>query len=245
MTQPPSRARLQQALLLQIFRDDQHASSTLVFSLWIWISGFSGASYGALTPVNSLISPALAFLYRPLGSRFSASSTGISTKTSMKGRGSSVFWVRACSSRASWRSALYGEMKEVRARVVESAKSLATWQSDIHQHPGAIASRWVGGWHYLRYAPDVLLAVFGREAQVFVQAEAHVVAVETVGGQAEVEEVLLEGGRDGRLAGGRQAGEPDGGALLLAELTALLATETVVPGDVAVDGSVSDSLLIV
>ena len=47
-------------------------------------------------------------------------------KTSMNGSGLSVFLVSAWSSRAIWRSALYGEMKEVSAIVVESAKSLAT-----------------------------------------------------------------------------------------------------------------------
>jgi hypothetical protein len=79
-------------------------------------------------PVKSLISPARAFLYSPLGSRFSASSIGMSTKTSMKGRGSSpACEAFACRSRAICRSARYGEMKEVRVMVEESAKSFATW----------------------------------------------------------------------------------------------------------------------
>lgn len=78
-------------------------------------------------PVNSLISPALAFLYRPFGSLCSAISTGISTKTSIKGIASSPPWLAdVCKSRAIFRSALYGEMKEVRAIVEESAKSFAT-----------------------------------------------------------------------------------------------------------------------
>lgn len=83
------------------------ASSTLVLTVSILISAFSGSSYGALMPVNSEILPSRAFLYRPFGSRFSASSTGMSTKTSMKGRGSSSGWAGegvACSSRAVWRS---------------------------------------------------------------------------------------------------------------------------------------------
>jgi hypothetical protein len=45
----------------------------------------------------------------------------------MKGMGSSPPWeALACKSRAICRSARYGEMKEVRAMVEESAKSLAT-----------------------------------------------------------------------------------------------------------------------
>jgi len=54
---------------------------------------------------------------------------------------------------------------------------------------------------YLCYPPDVLIPVFLCEAQVFVQAEAHIVAVETVGGVAQVEQVLLERGRDCGFAG--------------------------------------------
>ena len=46
-------------------------------------------------------------------------------KTSMNGNGES-FFASAWRSRATWRSALYGEMNDVRAMVVESAKSFAT-----------------------------------------------------------------------------------------------------------------------
>jgi hypothetical protein len=95
-------------------------SSTLFKSLLMWISAFSGASYGALMPVNSGI--------LPLGSRASATSRGMSTKTSTKARGSSEPVVTACRSRAVARSALYGEMKDVMAIVDESANSLATWK---------------------------------------------------------------------------------------------------------------------
>lgn len=55
-------------------------------------------------------------------------------------------------------------------------------------------------------AADVFVAVSLGEAQVLVEAEADVVAVEAVGGDAEVEEVLLEGCCDGGLAGCREAG---------------------------------------
>lgn len=86
---------------------------------------------------------------------------------------------------------------------------------------------------HLRDAADVLVAILLGETQVLVQAEAHVVAIEAVGGGAELQQVLLEGGSDGGLARGREAGEPEGQAALTAELIALLAQQRGVPGDVA------------
>lgn len=87
---------------------------------------------------------------------------------------------------------------------------------------------------HLSDTPDVLLSVLGREAKVLVQAEADVVAIESVGLETKVEEVLLESNGDGGLAGGRETSEPDGGTLLLAEVGALLTGEAGVPCDVAV-----------
>lgn len=60
-------------------------------------------------------------------------------------------------------------------------------------------------------AADVFLAVLGGEAEVLVEAEADVVAVEAVGGEVVgvSEQGLLEGDGDGGLAGGGEAGEPD------------------------------------
>lgn len=87
---------------------------------------------------------------------------------------------------------------------------------------------------YLADAPDVLGAVLVGEAEVLVEAEAHVVAVEAVGGEPEVQEVLLEGRGHRRLARGREAREPQREALLLAQAVALGAREGRVPGDVAV-----------
>ncbi len=86
--------------------------------------------------------------------------------------------------------------------VEESAKSFATcW----------VGSGRISGWawepgrgvRYLSDTADVLVAVLFGEAQVLVEPETHIVAVEPVRGQANVEQVLLEGGRDGRLARGR------------------------------------------
>ena len=68
-----------------------------------------------------LISPARAFLYRPFGSRCSTTLSGASTKTSTNAR--PAF---SCSSRATARSARYGEMNAVRVMQHASAKSLET-----------------------------------------------------------------------------------------------------------------------
>lgn len=87
---------------------------------------------------------------------------------------------------------------------------------------------------HLSDTPDVLLSVLGREAKILVQAEPDVVAIESVGLETKVEEVLLESNSDGGLARGRETSEPDGGTLLLAEVGALLTGETGVPCDVAV-----------
>ena len=70
-------------------------------------------------------------------------------------------------------------------------------------------------------AADVLIAIGLGEAEIAVQAEADVVAVEAVGGEGGVQQVLLEGGGDGGFAGGGEAGEPDCEAGLGAEGGAL------------------------
>lgn len=85
-------------------------------------------------------------------------------------------------------------------------------------------------------AADVLVAVLFAEAEVLVEAEADVVAVEAVRGEAKVDEVLFEGCGDGGLARGREARQPDGEATLAARLVALAAREGRVPGDVAGEG---------
>lgn len=82
-------------------------------------------------------------------------------------------------------------------------------------------------------AADVLVAVLLGEAEVLVEAEADVVAVETVGGDAKVQQVLLEGRGHGGLARGRETGQPDGKTALATGLVALTARKRRVPGDVA------------
>jgi hypothetical protein len=69
-----------------------------------------------------LISPALAFLYRPFGSRCSTTSSGASTKTSTN-PSPALSWI----SRAIARSVRYGEIKAVMATQEASAKSFDTF----------------------------------------------------------------------------------------------------------------------
>lgn len=93
---------------------------------------------------------------------------------------------------------------------------------------------------YLSYPPDVLIAVLLCEAEVLVQPEADIVAIETVRGEAKVKQVLLKRCCNGGFTRRRQAGEPDGKTLLLAVLVAFIAREGRVPCDVAVRSRVSD-----
>lgn len=75
---------------------------------------------------------------------------------------------------------------------------------------------------HLGDAADVLLAVLGREAQVLVQAEPDVVAVQAVRALAVwlADERLLERHRDRGLAARRQAGQPDRQTLLFQQASA-------------------------
>ena len=93
----------------------------------------------------------------------------------------------AISSRAMRRSARKGEMKETMTISPASAISL--------RHFGDAA--------------DVLDAVGVGEAEVAVEAVADIVAVEHIGVAARRVQLLFEQVGDGRLAGARQAGEPE------------------------------------
>src|SRR5690606_5479054 len=57
-------------------------SSTVSCAVSMVSSASVGSSYGSLTPVNSWISPARAFAYKPLRSRASHTSSGVATWTS-------------------------------------------------------------------------------------------------------------------------------------------------------------------
>ena len=116
------------------------------------ISGASGASYGESMPVKFLSSPRRAFAYRPLGSRSSATASGVSTKTSMNSPSAQ--------------------------QLARHAPLGAERRDERHQHDQA------GVDHQLRHlgdAADVLDPVGVGEAEVLVEAVAHVVAVEQVG----------------------------------------------------------------
>jgi len=85
---------------------------------------------------------------------------------------------------------------------------------------------------YFRDAADVFGAVRGGEPEVFVEAEADVVAIKAVGGDTVVKEVLLERCGDGGFARGGQTCEPERQALLAGVSIALFAGESVMPGDI-------------
>ncbi len=82
---------------------------------------------------------------------------------------------------------------------------------------------------YLGNPPDVLIPVLLREAEVAIEAKADVIAVESVRGEAQVEQVLLERRRDGRFPRPGQTREPDREAALLAQLVALVPREGGMP----------------
>ncbi|CCF32536.1 hypothetical protein CH063_04912 [Colletotrichum higginsianum] len=87
---------------------------------------------------------------------------------------------------------------------------------------------------YLCDATDVLVAVLFGETEVLVEPEPNVVAIQTVGGNSQVQQMLFKGGGNGRLARGRESGQPHSEAALAAKLVALMAREGGVPCDVAI-----------
>lgn len=114
---------------------------------------------------------------------------------------------------------------------------VATLSSLLVQLTGDLAIRSVGGdeggdsdggrigkeLSNLGDTANVLVSVGLGKTKVLVEAEADVVAIETVGGDAQVEEVLLKSSGDGGLARGRETRQPDGETALTAGLVALLA----------------------
>lgn len=69
---------------------------------------------------------------------------------------------------------------------------------------------------YLSNAPDVLVTVFLAESKILVQSKSHIVAIETVGSEAKVQQVLLKGSCDCGLSRCRETSEPNGETRLLA-----------------------------
>jgi len=72
----------------------------------------------------------------------------------------------------------------------------------------------------LANAPDVLIPRLLIEAEIFVETETHVVAVQAIAELVHVQQMLLQGTRDGRLAACAEAREPYCHALLLKQLGA-------------------------
>lgn len=85
---------------------------------------------------------------------------------------------------------------------------------------------------YLSYPTNVLISALLVKAKVLVESESYVVAVKTVGGEAEMKEVLFERGRNGGFSGCAETSKPDREAALLPECVALAAREGWVPGNV-------------
>ena len=119
--------------------------------------------------------------------------------------------------------------------VDESAKSLATFH---HRRQFTCSRKWPTGhpgWvvaSHLGNTADVFVAVFFRETEVLVQPKADIITVESVRGQADVKQMLLQGRGDRGLARGREAREPDCEPALSAQLVALVAGERGVPSDI-------------
>ena len=71
----------------------------------------------------------------------------------------------------------------------ESAKSFDTWQrTDQHQGPSLL----VNPQSYLTNPTDVLVPRLFVESEIFVEAEADVITVETIGELFEMQEMLFE-----------------------------------------------------
>ena len=83
-------------------------------------------------------------------------------------------------------------------------------------------------------AADVLVTIFGGEAEVLAQPVANVVAVEDEGGVALADEAALDGIGERGFTGAREAGQPDDGATVAEELRTFLGRNVAVgSGDVA------------
>src|SRR5690606_37812025 len=107
---------------------------------------------------------------------------------------------------------------------------LAVRRDEGGEHDGAGVDEELG---HLAGAADVLLAVFGREAEVAVEAVAHVVAVEHVVEDAALDEALLHAMRHGALAGAAEPRHPDHHASVAVGTGAILAVDLAdVPGEV-------------
>ena len=85
---------------------------------------------------------------------------------------------------------------------------------------------------HLSNPPDVLPSILLAETEILVQPEAHIVAIETIGGKTEVKQMLFKRNSDGRFTTGGEASKPEGETLLAAQDAALLVGEAVMPCDI-------------
>lgn len=74
---------------------------------------------------------------------------------------------------------------------------------------------------YFSNPPYIFAAILLIETQVLIQAKTNIIPVKAVSSQTLVQEVLFEGGRDGRFPAGGEASEPESASLLAPEGAAL------------------------
>ena len=61
---------------------------------------------------------------------------------------------------------------------------------------------------HLSNPANILHSILLTEAQILVQPKSNIVAIQSISGQPQVEQMLLKRNRDGRLARGRETCEP-------------------------------------
>jgi len=99
--------------------------------------------------------------------------------------------------------------------VQESAKRRATCCVKLWLAQGQLESLAAITAH-LRDPSDVLPSIFLAKPEVLVQAKAHIIAIKAIGRKTEVKQVLFKSYGNGRFTASREAGEPEGEALLAA-----------------------------
>jgi len=128
-------------------------------------------------------------------------------------------------------------MKEVIAIVLESANNLATYPTSpvSHTYAPSLPTQ-KGTTTHLTNPPNIFISILLTKPQILVQSKTHVIAIEPVRRETEMQKVLFKGCGDCGFAGRAEACEPDCEALLFAEGVAFGAGEGRVPCYIAVVG---------
>ena len=169
--------------------------------------GASGASYGALIPVNSAIS---------------------SPRLAIQALGIAPFAGRDVGRQVDL---------EERAFAHDPPRAFPVLAIGRDERGDDGHARLVHEFRDLRYPPDVLPAVLGREAEVAVEPQAQVVAVEHVAEAPGLHQPALDGLGERRLPGSRKAREPHRDRLLSQQRRAITRGDLPdLAGDVAACG---------